>query len=108
MDTLDVQHLSGRKWLLLSSYDREGISVPAGFITDLATTPRIFWSIWPPEGDYAKGAVIHDYLYYIKAPRDMADRTYYKIMKDDNVNIATRVIFYRMLRAFGWIKYNNY
>ncbi len=32
-------------------------------ITDLASVPRIFWTPLPPDGKYAKAAIIHDYLY---------------------------------------------
>ena len=49
------------------SYYREGdekniITVPKGFITDFASTPRLIWSILPPFGKYAKSAVLHDFL----------------------------------------------
>ncbi|WP_250530524.1 DUF1353 domain-containing protein, partial [Caballeronia sp. ATUFL_F1_KS4A] len=29
------------------------VIVPTGFVTDLASIPRIFWSVLPPDGDYA-------------------------------------------------------
>jgi len=38
------------------------IFVGAGFITDFASIPRIFWSIFPPFGKYTKAAVLHDRL----------------------------------------------
>lgn len=38
------------------------IIVPKGFVTDFATVPRIFWSIFPPFGIYTKASVLHDYL----------------------------------------------
>lgn len=41
----------------------ERIVVPRGFKTDLATIPRVLWSIWPPHDYYAKAAILHDYLY---------------------------------------------
>ncbi|ECG8634089.1 DUF1353 domain-containing protein, partial [Salmonella enterica subsp. salamae] len=47
----------------LSDDNTDVIEVPAGFVTDLATIPRIFWSLMPPDGKYAKAAIIHDYLY---------------------------------------------
>lgn len=47
----------------LSDDNSDVISVPAGFVTDLATVPCIFWSVMPPDGKYAKAAIIHDYLY---------------------------------------------
>ena len=42
---------------------RTAIAVPAGTITDLASVPRILWVIFPPNGRYAKAAIVHDYLY---------------------------------------------
>lgn len=35
------------------------IRVPKGFVTDLASIPRALWSVFPPDGDYAKAAVVH-------------------------------------------------
>ena len=40
------------------------IRVPKGFVTDLASIPRLFWDLLPPDGPWVKAAVIHDYLYY--------------------------------------------
>lgn len=42
--------------------DTDIIHIPAGFATDLATVPRIFWALLPPHGAYEKAAVLHDYL----------------------------------------------
>lgn len=51
---------------LVEPYVHEGndqtFVVPAGFKTDLATVPRIFWSLLPPQGAYEAAAVLHDYL----------------------------------------------
>ncbi|EHA0572220.1 DUF1353 domain-containing protein [Salmonella enterica] len=47
----------------LSDDNSDVIEVPAGFVTDLASVPRIFWTLLPPDGKYAKAAIIHDYLY---------------------------------------------
>lgn len=41
----------------------ELITVPAGFVTDLASVPRPVWSIYPPDGPWVKAAVVHDFLY---------------------------------------------
>ena len=47
-----------------SPFDRsETITVPAGFVTDLASIPRFAWILLPPDGPWVKGAVIHDFLY---------------------------------------------
>lgn len=58
-------------WLLSSplSYDvgaegsGEVITVPAEATTDLASIPRAVSNIFPPDGPWAKAAVIHDWLY---------------------------------------------
>src|SRR4051812_2279337 len=42
----------------------ELIVAPAGFVTDLASIPRIVWSVYPPDGPWVKAAIIHDFLYY--------------------------------------------
>ena len=42
----------------------ELIVVPPGFVTDLASVPRFVWSFYPPDGPWAKAAIIHDFLYF--------------------------------------------
>lgn len=42
------------------------INISEGFEWDGSSTPRLFWSIVPPEGDFELGALIHDYLYVNK------------------------------------------
>ena len=43
------------------------IVVPAGFVTDFASTPRALWSVIPPTGRYQLAAVVHDFLYWDQA-----------------------------------------
>ncbi|MFJ7315472.1 DUF1353 domain-containing protein [Pseudomonas sp. NPDC098747] len=42
--------------------DRTWVDVPAGYLTDGASVPRIFWSLIPPWGAYGQAAVVHDIL----------------------------------------------
>ncbi len=42
------------------------ITVPPGFVTDLASIPRWAWTLLPPDGPWVKGAIIHDFLYATK------------------------------------------
>ena len=59
-----------REWEVLQSFtyevghlgSGESIEVPAGFVSDLASVPRIFWPFLPPDGDYSQAAVLHDWL----------------------------------------------
>lgn len=38
------------------------VEVPAGFITDGASVPRLLWPLFPSWGRYSRAAVLHDYL----------------------------------------------
>lgn len=49
-------------------------TVPAGFETDLASVPRLFWRLFPRDGDYRKAAVVHDYLVGTSPPPDLHGR----------------------------------
>lgn len=40
----------------------EWVYVPAGYLTDGASVPRIFWNVIPPWGKYGQAAVVHDIL----------------------------------------------
>ena len=37
------------------------ITIPSDFPTDLASIPRPFWSLMPPNGVWEKAAVLHDF-----------------------------------------------
>lgn len=37
------------------------IVIPSDFQTDLATIPRIFWAVLPPNGVYERAATLHDF-----------------------------------------------
>ncbi|ELY9760991.1 DUF1353 domain-containing protein [Salmonella enterica] len=84
----------------LSDDNSDVIEVPAGFVTDLATIPRIFWAFMPPDGKYAKAAIIHDYLYdNALRTKQEADRIFG--MKVLGVPRWKRTIMYWAVRLFG-------
>lgn len=78
------------------------IVVHAGFVTDLASIPRAFWSVLPPHGKYAKAAVLHDWLYTngIGSKR-YADDVFNEAMKVLRVPSWKRAVMYRAVRLFG-------
>lgn len=86
----------------LSDDNSDVIEVPAGFITDLATIPRIFWSVMPPDGKYAKAAIIHDYLYDngLRTKKE-ADNIFLDGMTVLGVPKWKRAIMYCAVRLFG-------
>lgn len=42
--------------------DTQSVSIPAGYLTDGASVPKVFWNIIPPWGKYGQAAVVHDLL----------------------------------------------
>lgn len=38
------------------------LAVPAGYVTDFASIPRLLWTLFPQSGRWDKAAVVHDYL----------------------------------------------
>ncbi|EJC5177426.1 DUF1353 domain-containing protein [Salmonella enterica] len=76
--------------------------VPAGFVTDLASVPRIFWTILPPDGKYAKAAIIHDYLYdnALRTKKE-ADLIFLDGMTVLGVPKWKRTVMYWAVRLFG-------
>ena len=79
------------------------ISVPAGFVTDLATIPNLLWVVFPPDGAYAKAAVIHDFMYQDgRYSRAWADEIFNEAMRVIGVGHITRFVIYSAVRTFGW------
>jgi hypothetical protein len=69
---------------VIEPFHAYGVTVPAGFEFDGASTPRIFWSILPPFKDTKIAACIHDYLCIqarTKEDRLYADKLFYHILK---------------------------
>ncbi|KYM50763.1 hypothetical protein A2U11_08325 [Fusobacterium necrophorum subsp. funduliforme] len=100
---------NGKQWELLEDYYYEVngyiIKVPKGFITDLASVPRAFWSIFPPAGKYTPAAIVHDYLYSefntTGINRTLADKVFLFIMKELGVGFLKRNVMYKAVRSFG-------
>lgn len=107
-------HVYGQRWILsepLIYIDSYGVrhEVPKAFQTDLASTPRIFWQIAPPTGEYDEPAVIHDYAYATgKHPRYTADWLMLDSMISKGCNPVVSFAFFVMLRMFGWIAWNKH
>lgn len=78
--------------------------IPVGFTTDLASVPRILWSIVPPFGFHLRASIVHDWLYSNKATsRRVADAIFLDLMKHYGVKFWRRWVMYLAVRSFGWI-----
>ena len=102
---------NSRMWTLATEFRFVGskiIDVPAGFLTDGASVPRVFWSLFDPTGPYLQAAVIHDYLYNTQVfSRETADEVFLEAMKACGVGFITRQTVYRAVRFGGWVAWKN-
>jgi hypothetical protein len=78
------------------------ITVPAGFVTDLASIPRLFWSLFPTDGVYTFPAIVHDFMYWTQThPREVADEVFRQGMEDMKVPSADAWAIHTAVRAGG-------
>lgn len=115
---------SGKNFILAEDYtvmtSVGPITVPAGFKTDLASIPKIFWSIVSPLEKHFPAAVLHDYFYRIPesrivpvinekeiyVTREAADNIFLEEMWDLRISWWKRWIMYRAVQLGGnssWI-----
>ena len=98
----------------------ETITVPTGFITDLASTPRLLWNVIAPF-DVARAAIVHDLLYktirqyrwnkgdieedkeLIKKAKVVADKVFLLAMKDAQPKVSGWKIYsaWKAVDLFG-------
>lgn len=81
------------------------IVIPSDFPTDLASVPRLFWALLPPQGVYERAAVLHDHLCVELAKhrrcvcgppvnaRD-TDGLFRRVMREAGVGPATRWVMW--------------
>lgn len=78
------------------------VRVPINYITDLTSVPRLLWSIFPPNGKYAKAAIVHDYLYSNAiGNKAWADSVFREAMGVLGVPKWRRWAMYWAVRIFG-------
>lgn len=116
-EPLTVTKIDKRLWKVAKAFtyfigtknSNEYVTVPKGTITDFASVPRIFWSIFPPDGTYTQAAVLHDYLYKVQIyTRSKSDRIFLESMKVLGVSWWRRRTMWLAVRLFAWIPWNRY
>lgn len=95
------------KWVLgrpLVWRDSKGtITVPAGFITDLASIPKVFRNVLDVNGASRSPATLHDWLYQSKIiTRAEADALLRDALAARGVGVVQRNVFYAGVRVGGW------
>lgn len=87
------------------------VTVPAGFITDLASIPWPYNKVFKPDGKWSRAAVVHDYLCKLSRKveavivRKHADKVFYEAMREDGVSLLLAWTFWAYVRVYAEIKY---
>lgn len=93
---------------LLEDLILAGVIVPAGFISDGASVPRIFWSLFPPVGRYFAAAVVHDYLLSQGTHRTKCNKIFLTALKELNVAPVPAYTLYMGTVAYrGWLGFKE-
>lgn len=99
----------------------EVIVIPKGFIWDLSSVPRFLWALFPPDGDFEIGALIHDFLYIKRKEtkfktfntRKFADKEMLiwsmKVSGTDKISLRNfdNYMRYYVVRLFGGLVWND-
>lgn len=114
----DVNVMLTADFVFYSALLGEEIRAPRGFISDLASVPRVPGAYWLVGGRAKWEAVIHDYLYRVlKRGRRVADNVFLEAMatlrktKIDGVDTEwkqprwVRSLMWAGVRSFGWLSY---
>lgn len=112
ISTLDVRHVGPNRFELLNALvwatADHVIEVPAGFVTDLASVPRLARPFLDINGRSAKPAVLHDWLYTSQTmPRGDADALFLEALRAEGVRLAGPWIYWAGVRVGGWVAWRG-
>jgi hypothetical protein len=109
---LDLRAYLPGEWVVLTALVYQALagiySVPRGFITDLASIPRVLRSIYERNGLSRRPAVLHDYLYCAQlTTRAEADALFLEALAAEGVGWAMRRSMWLGVRVGGWVYWNR-
>jgi len=87
--------------------DVEVITVPNGFVTDLASVPRIPGAYLLFNGRARRSAIVHDYLYATQAGKAFADDVFHAAMRAEGVGFFIRSVMFTAVHLFGQAIYDG-
>jgi len=82
--------------------------VPAGFWTDFASVPRVFWGLISPY-DLGVGPIPHDFGYFTgHQNREYWDDVFLAAMQQDAIKTWRAIAAHKAVRYFGWAVWDRY
>lgn len=98
--------------LVFKSHKGKPITVPAGFLSDGLSIPKVFQSIFSKSPHYIYAGILHDFSYRQDFPskltRRQADRLFLFYMKQYGVGFFSRQAIYHAVRIGGWRSYKKH
>ena len=115
MDPVDFKpFVDGRNWIVREQLtyrigiSQDSITVPVGFVTDLASIPPALQSFIQQNGPYLLPAVVHDYLYWKQTcTRDQSDQILLLAMIEHAVPEAQRFAIYQAVHFAGMFAWDE-
>lgn len=95
---------------LITQINKSILVIPKDFKTDLASIPRVLWSIYPPmQYQTIRPAILHDYLYRCSShfTRYQIDNIFYYALLNQDLKTLTAKKYYYVVRLAGWYFYNE-
>jgi len=105
---LKLKRVKNHVWKVIGGFsihiDRtnESIVIPNNFYTDLASIPRIAYTLFPRSDEYDLAATVHDYIYSTgKYPRKTCDNVFKDLLILSKVKKKIANLMYMAVRLFG-------
>lgn len=111
--SLDLRAHAPGEWVLLRpltfrAADGRAFTVPRGFVTDLASIPRLVRPVLDRNGRSRRAAVLHDFLYVLQpVSRADADELFDEALESDKEPWWSRTAMYAGVRLGGWLYWNQ-
>jgi hypothetical protein len=100
--------MNGTDWRVVEDFEWSSVCVPAGFITDGASIPRIVHTWARPTGPNFPSALIHDYRYRLQmGNRKDADDEFYYNLRILGLRWSKAFLMYLFVRTFGYFAWKN-
>ena len=115
MPYVEDSHWDGENWILLSdikfSVDDKIYKIPAGFVTNFGSIPRIFRPMLNKMGKSLRAFAVHDWLYSygvdIFGSQRECDKALYELSRLDDESWINANLINKGLLIGGWTCYNK-
>jgi hypothetical protein len=104
-DSIFTEKVGKRNWRLTKAFSTPWATVPTGFVTNGASSPRFMWWLVSPATDFFEAAVVHDYLLSLRAKGQMIslrriNKAFFKTARLYQANLFTALSAYAAVSIY--------